>query len=325
VSRWLTDLSTAVQASGLTVHEVAGWQTRHAPDSRGSALIAMDGVVGHHTAGPKSGDHPSLGTVVNGRPGLQGLLAQLFLSRSGEVYVCGAGVAWHAGEGSGFGFPANDANWYTIGIEAESAGVGDWTPEQLDAYPRLVRALADHYDFPIDGKFIGHLEWAPLRKIDPHGWPGGMNGLRSQAKSVTTGDDMTQPYRNSWTGPQTLSTDWSGPLRLGTQSDKKTPIESACAGPGYASGHVEVYGDFGRIRVRGVVYAQDSKGVWQAVGSCGSTDLDGTPGAEACFVVPVSRQLATGQRIRIEGRSLDGTPATIASLLTDIGVSPVKG
>ena len=172
---WLTDLDDACRKSGLKVTEVAGWRTRgHGP------MAAVRGIICHHTAGARTGNYPSLRVVRDGRPGLDGPLAQLGLARDGSVLVIAAGKAWHAGAGSWSGLTGNSD---CIGIEAESVGDGkDWTAAQRDAYPRLCRALAQHYGVPAS-RVIAHREWAPSRKIDPAGID--MNALR-RAVSATT-------------------------------------------------------------------------------------------------------------------------------------------
>ena len=176
---WLRDLDKAVKTSGLKVRIVRGWKSRgHGP------IHAVDGIVCHHTAGAATGNYPSLRVVRDGHGTLAGPLSQLGLARDGSVYVIAAGRAWHAGSGS---WPGLRGNNDCIGIEAESTGRGDWTDAQLDAYPRLVRALVDHYDISWS-RVIGHYEWT-TRKIDPYGWPGGMDGLRATARNLTPDGD----------------------------------------------------------------------------------------------------------------------------------------
>jgi hypothetical protein len=114
------------------------------------------------------------------------------LARSGTWVPIAAGRCWHAGNADNPSawpwVPNGDANGHLIGIEAESTGHGDWTAEQLDSYPRGVAALLAHMGAGPD-RFLGHLEWAPSRKVDPAGWPGGMGAFR--ATLATQGDDMT--------------------------------------------------------------------------------------------------------------------------------------
>jgi hypothetical protein len=157
----LTDLADACRKSGLPVVEVDGWRTRGHGQFAG-----VNSIVCHHTATAKTaaGDYPSLRIVRDGRSDLPGPLSQLGLGRSGTVYVIAAGVAWHAGATF---FPRQD-NWHSIGIEAEHDGLSPWTPEQRDAYVRLVAALRDHYGIPLSN-IQGHKEVAkPLgRKPDP--------------------------------------------------------------------------------------------------------------------------------------------------------------
>lgn len=156
----LTDLADACRKSGLKVVEQPGWKTRgHGSLTRVSAIIC------HHTAGPATGEAPSLNVVTNGRTGLPGPLSQLVLGRSGTVYVVAAGMAYHAG----MTFEPWQSNAYTIGIEAEATGRDVWPSLQYQAYVRLCRALCDHYRVPYD-RVLGHKEVAkPLgRKVDPN-------------------------------------------------------------------------------------------------------------------------------------------------------------
>jgi hypothetical protein len=159
---YLLDLADACRASGLTVVEEPGWTGRgHGPMSTG----APEAIICHHTAGPATGESPSLGVVINGRADLPGPLAQLFLSRSGVVHVVAAGLAYHAGAV----FETYQSNAYAIGIEAEATGVDPWPAGQYDAYRRLCAALCAHYGLPV-ARVLGHKEVAaPLgRKIDPN-------------------------------------------------------------------------------------------------------------------------------------------------------------
>lgn len=130
------------------------------------------GVVCHHTG--------SFGETPNGianHPSL-GLASQLFLHRDGYYVLCGVGIAWHAGSGSWPGLPANAANQYTIGIEAQNDGGGSpgkphhvpWSDAQYWAYVRGVAAILRHLGQP-ESHAIGHKDWAgPAQgKWDPGG------------------------------------------------------------------------------------------------------------------------------------------------------------
>lgn len=156
----LTDLADACRRSGLAVVEEPGWQGR----GHGQ-MTAVTAIVCHHTAGPRSGELPSLRVVRDGRADLPGPLAQLMLSRSGVVHVIAAGLCWHAGNT----WTRAQSNGYAIGIEAEATGVDPWPPAQYAAYARLCRALADHYRVPY-GAIQGHKEVCKPagRKSDPN-------------------------------------------------------------------------------------------------------------------------------------------------------------
>lgn len=147
------------------VDAVPGWQTH------GSSSFNPAGVVGHHTAGPKTGDRPSLSVCVNGRPDLDGPLCNVFLPRGLTAaqqapVVVAAGRANHAGEG---GFRGLSGNSSVFGIEAEDDGTdGVWTDWQLWAYPRVVAGLL-WLAGSDESWYCSHRTWAPTRKIDPTG------------------------------------------------------------------------------------------------------------------------------------------------------------
>ena len=176
---WLTDLADVARSTGLPVIEVPGWRTRgHGP------MTDVRTIIAHHTAGPASGNYPSLGVVRDGRPGLAGPLAQLGLARDGTVYVIAAGLCWHAGVSRDPSY----TNSHAVGIEAEGTGTDPWPARQMDAYARLCRALADHYGLPCS-RVLGHKETcAPVgRKVDPNF---DMDAFRKRVEEV---DDM-DPY-----------------------------------------------------------------------------------------------------------------------------------
>lgn len=174
---WLAD---AARLTGCPVVELAGWRTRGH-----GGMAAVEGVVCHHTAGPKTGEYPSLAVVRDGRAGLAGPLANFGLGRSGTVYVNAAGLAWHAGVSSWAGF--SDLNSRFLGIEAEDDGDGVWTDAQLDAYPRLVAALL-YYMRRGAERACMHRECAPGRKIDAA-------GIDAPALRARVAQMLTDPLR----------------------------------------------------------------------------------------------------------------------------------
>jgi peptidoglycan hydrolase-like protein with peptidoglycan-binding domain len=181
----LTWLADVLLAAGLKVAEQPGWKNRGRGD-----VGPIKGVICHHTAGPKTGNMPSLGTVINGRPDLAGPLSQLCLGRDGTYYVVAAGRCNHAGVGNWQGFTNGNANF--IGIEAENTGFKTgpkadfpWPAVQMDAYRRGVAAILKK----IRANAImaaGHKEYAlPLgRKNDP---TFDMNEFRSQVAAIMAG------------------------------------------------------------------------------------------------------------------------------------------
>lgn len=187
----LTNLADVVRTSGLPVVEVSGWKTR----GHGQ-MTSVEAIVCHHTAGPATGDYPSLRVVRDGRSGLPGPLSQLGLGRSGTVYVIAAGVCYHAGAT----FQTWQNNWHAIGIEAEATGTTTWPKVQYDAYVKLCAALRRGYDVP-NARVLGHKEVAKPagRKPDPNF---NMDTFRRQvaeayAKPTTEDDDMSAEQYNN--------------------------------------------------------------------------------------------------------------------------------
>ncbi len=150
---WLADV---LRAEGLEVREFPGWRDRGHGD-----FGSIWGVVVHHTgsfgATPGSiANHPELG-----------LCSQLYLGSDGVYTVVGAGIAWHAGQGSYPGLPIGNANSCTIGIEAANDGGGvpgrphrsSWSDAQYTAYVRGVAAILRHLGHDAS-HVIAHKEWA---------------------------------------------------------------------------------------------------------------------------------------------------------------------
>lgn len=186
---YLTWMADVLRAAGLPVQEVGGWRTR----GHGQ-MGSIAGVLLHHTAGPATGNYPSLGVVRDGRPGLAGPLAQLGLARDGTWLVIAAGQAWHAGTGYVSWCGRDNGNSRLIGVEAESTGRGDWTQAQLTSYPRGTAALLRYLGYGAD-RALAHKEWATPagRKIDPAGWPGDMTGFRTAVAGWITNPRQETP------------------------------------------------------------------------------------------------------------------------------------
>ncbi len=174
-------LSHVLKEAGLKVATVPGWEDR----GRGDVGAAF-GVICHHTAGPRTGNMPSLKIVVDGRPNLPGPLAQLGLGRDGTYYVIAAGKCNHAGAGVWNGITNGNGNF--IGIEAENTGLANdfpWPAVQVDAYQRGVAAILRRLNIGADC-CAGHREYAlpQGRKPDP---TLDMNSFRSSVAAILHG------------------------------------------------------------------------------------------------------------------------------------------
>lgn len=125
-----TFLKDVLVAFGVEVKELPGWLNRGHGD-----FNKIQGIIVHHIGSNRYdahniGHHPTLG-----------LCSQIHLSRDGVATLCGVGIAWHAGKGSFPGWPTNNANPISIGIEPESDGVSPWPAKQMDAYHRICAAI----------------------------------------------------------------------------------------------------------------------------------------------------------------------------------------
>src|SRR5262252_7633372 len=106
-------LPNVLKAAGLNVTLVDGWENRGRGD-----VGQIFGILCHHTAGPKTGNIPSLDILIKGRQDLPGPLAQLGLARDGTYFIIAAGKCNHAGPGNWKG--VTNGNTHFIGIEAEN-------------------------------------------------------------------------------------------------------------------------------------------------------------------------------------------------------------
>lgn len=226
----LSNLANVLRAAGLTVVESAGWANR---GYAGQDLRQVRGVLWHHTATNRTRyaaqDAPTLSMCLNGRPDLPGPLCNIVFGRSGTVYLLAAGVANHAGAGSAPGVPANMGNHYLIGIEMESSGIApwDWTDDQVRVAPHLGAALERAYLGWLDESErlqLGHLEYSSQGKIDPAGWPGGMDGLRASINAVLTGSGALAPQGTTTTPAPPQEEEDDMPLTIATAPDSPGKI-----------------------------------------------------------------------------------------------------
>lgn len=204
-------IADRLRAAGLKVIEVAGWQTR------GSDSFNPKGSVDHHTAGPRSGNAPSLGVVVNGRTGLAGPLCNVLVGRDNTCYVVASGRANHAGLGGWHGLVGNSS---VFGVERENVGDGSepWRPDQTETAAKVHAALISNHGANPD-YVCEHKEWAPTRKIDAFGVDG--NQMRSMVALFLkkTPNPAPQPVPNPAPDPNGAAF-----LRALSEAAKKKPL-----------------------------------------------------------------------------------------------------
>jgi hypothetical protein len=176
-----------LEAAGLKVAEVDGWKERGNGDMK-----KVEGIICHHTAGPRTGNMPSLAIVRDGRPDLPGPLSQLGLGRDGTFYVIAAGKCHHAGKGVWEGIATGNSNF--IGIEAENTGLANdfpWPDVQMDAYRRGVAAILKHIAKSAKA-CCAHREYAHPkgRKSDP---TFDMEDFRARVAAILDGTATVRP------------------------------------------------------------------------------------------------------------------------------------
>jgi subtilisin family serine protease/peptidoglycan hydrolase-like protein with peptidoglycan-binding domain len=184
------DLAGLMRSAGLTVNEVANWRTNGRPGG-----FHPIGIMLHHTAG-----NNDLHVVVNGRPDLNGPLANFYVGRNAEIHVVSGGRANHAGGGAqrvldevrgGVAPPDTAAhrglsdgpvgNGFFYGFENENLGNGQaWPAAQLDSIARACAALCQLHCWS-ENRVISHAEWT-ARKPDPRGID--MNDFRRTVRSL---------------------------------------------------------------------------------------------------------------------------------------------
>jgi hypothetical protein len=218
----LTWLADVLRAAGCTVVEEGDWKHRGRDGSFDPKAIMM-----HHDASPAGETSNGVDVIINGRPGLEGPLSQLWLDFDGRWHVVAAGRANHAGEGGPWGVIAHDqGNRDSIGIETDHTTDEKWSDPQRSEGLRGVHALCEHMGIDtaaeIDRAVTAHKEYAAGRKIDPD--PMDMDNARHQLATYTGGlfgmstlsvfsatHDQTFTGDGTW---QTIEVDAEGGLSL---------------------------------------------------------------------------------------------------------------
>ncbi len=208
--RKAVDVLALLELEGLDVVAEKGWE------DRGRAGFTPDGIMVHHTAGPKTGDAPCLSICINGRPDLSGPLCHILLARSGKVHLISANIANHAGKGAQevLTMVRNDepvtknakdcryadttgGNQFFYGIEVENAGVASnpYPAAQIEALARICAIICNAHGWTAN-RVIHHRQWTS-RKIDMS-WRGDLPTYVAQymdalALHFNSGEDLTEP------------------------------------------------------------------------------------------------------------------------------------
>lgn len=181
----LEDMDTALIAAGIPFVEIGyssadptgapDWRTRGRPASTGP--FNPTGVLCHHTASPAgTSDHTDISCILAGNSSAPGPISQLYLGRTGTVYLVAAGRANHGGSGIRPGIDSScaDMNAALVGIEAGNNGIGEvWGDALTTVYAEVVAALCAFYGWPVEAVYLHATTGPPYggcnSKIDPAG------------------------------------------------------------------------------------------------------------------------------------------------------------
>jgi len=178
---WLTDLDLAFQKAGVPYVEVnenpsdytgsPSWRTRGRPASTGD--FNPGGILCHHTASPQgTSDTTDINVILWGNGDAPGPISQLYIGRTGTLYILAAGRANHGGKGAFPGGSCQDMNAALFGIEVGNDGVGEhWSDECTETYASTVAALLDYYGGTTAQVWLHATTGPPCGnyKIDPAG------------------------------------------------------------------------------------------------------------------------------------------------------------
>lgn len=166
---FLTELANWIRSTGVPVIEYQGWQTR-ARGSGGYDAMPLC-VMWHHTASGSGWDGQRDADYI-ARGDSDAPLSNLYIDRSGTVWVLAAGATNTNGKGGPLTFsrgtvPVDGMNSRAIGVEMGNNGVGErWSQPQVDSMFAVSNVCnANCGNQPSD--ISSHNVWAPTRKIDP--------------------------------------------------------------------------------------------------------------------------------------------------------------
>ena len=178
---WLSDLDAALAAAGVPFLEVnehpsdvtgsSSWRTRGRPASTGE--FRPTGILCHHTASPAgTSDAVDINVIMYGNGSAPGPISQLYIGRSGQVWIIAAGRCNHGGTGAIPGEACGDMNARLLGIEVGNDGMGEWWSDAcVEAYAATCAALLDYYGKTVDDVYLHATTGQPCgnAKIDPAG------------------------------------------------------------------------------------------------------------------------------------------------------------
>lgn len=119
-------------------------------------------VLIHHTA-----QNSTAQTIRTFQLERTGVSSHYVIGRDGKIVQMVNDYARGHHAGAGKWGNDTDLNSSSIGIELDNNGTTDpWPDAQIDALIELLKVLKTSYNIP-QANFIGHMDYAPTRKIDP--------------------------------------------------------------------------------------------------------------------------------------------------------------
>lgn len=230
----LTWLAQVLRDAGCTVVEEGDWKHRGRDGS-----FAPKAIMLHHDASPAGETSNGVDVIINGRPGLEGPLSQLWLSYDGVWHVVAAGRANHGGEGGPWGVVSeDDANADCIGIETDHTSNEDWTNSQrsegVKGVAALCRKLGIDTEAEINKAVLAHKEYAPSRKIDPDplDMPTARRNLWNFLQNGGEGEPVDTIQKSTQTTRTLVNEEWRD-LKFTDDEDDPTGVYAMARGPAH--------------------------------------------------------------------------------------------
>lgn len=200
---WVTDVADVLRAAGVKVVEERYTEGPYAgrPWSavgyQGQGYRELRGIMWHHDSSPVGDSPGALWWCMYGAFGYPPAAAA-WVDRKGVWHIYASGLTNHAGVGS---YPKlglyDNGNMYLYGIETDHTEGEEWPEDQVSSLRLGTAALLKAWGLDSSG-LIGHREYAPNRKTDPHGLDMGRERRRVRKLMQTSDQGKIKSMLDRW-------------------------------------------------------------------------------------------------------------------------------